>query len=77
MAYDQEVMTLNPCTVYWMDVSNTSYYIQEKNKNKGSQMGKVVQGPFTKYVLKWARNFGNTVKPGLKELYGHSKMCLF
>ena len=27
-AHDQEVMGLNPGTVYWMDVSNASYYIQ-------------------------------------------------
>ena len=41
MAHDQEVMGSNPDTVYWMDVSNTSYYIniQENNENKGGQMG--------------------------------------
>jgi hypothetical protein len=26
-------------TVYWMDVSNASYYIHENNENKGSRMG--------------------------------------
>jgi hypothetical protein len=32
-------MGLNP-TVYWMDVSDASYYILiEKKKKKGSQMG--------------------------------------
>ena len=35
----QEVMGSNPA-VYWMDVSDASYYIFiEKKKNKGSQMG--------------------------------------
>ncbi len=28
-----------PGTVYWMDVSDASYYIQENNENKGSRMG--------------------------------------
>jgi hypothetical protein len=27
MAHDQEVVGLNPGTVYWMDVSDASYYI--------------------------------------------------
>ncbi len=27
-AHDQEVVSLNPSTVYWMDVSDASYYIQ-------------------------------------------------
>ena len=39
MAHDREVMGLNPGTVYWMDVSNASYYIKRKFENKGSQMG--------------------------------------
>jgi hypothetical protein len=40
MAHDQEVMSLNPGTIYWMDVStNASYYVREKIENKGSQMG--------------------------------------
>jgi hypothetical protein len=34
-AHDQEVMGLNPGTIYWMDVSNAGYYIHENNKNKG------------------------------------------
>jgi hypothetical protein len=35
----QEVMGLNPA-VYWMDVSNASYYkSNEKKKKKGRQMG--------------------------------------
>ncbi len=41
-AHVQEVIGLNPA-VYWMDVSNASYYISnesnEKEKNKGRQMG--------------------------------------
>jgi hypothetical protein len=30
---------LIPGTVYWMDESDASYYIHEKNENKGSQIG--------------------------------------
>ncbi len=40
--HDQEVLSSNPGTVYWMDVSDASYYIQKPmkiNENKGSQMG--------------------------------------
>jgi hypothetical protein len=29
-AHDQEVVGLNPGTVYWMDVSDASYYINPK-----------------------------------------------
>ena len=32
-------MGLNPGTVYWMDVSDASYYMHKNNENKGSQMG--------------------------------------
>jgi hypothetical protein len=39
MAHDQEIVGSNPGTVYWMDVSDASYYIVEKLKNKGCQMG--------------------------------------
>ena len=39
MAHDQEVVGSNSDTVYWMDVSVASYYIIEKYRNKGSQMG--------------------------------------
>ena len=46
MAHDQEVVGSNPDTVYWMDVSVASYYIIEKYRNKGSQMG------HTKKILK-------------------------
>jgi hypothetical protein len=48
MAHDQEVMGLNPCTVYWMDVSDASYYINSYTKitKKGSRMG------HTKKILK-------------------------
>jgi hypothetical protein len=28
MTHDQEVMSLNPGTVYWMDVSDASYYLK-------------------------------------------------
>jgi hypothetical protein len=34
MAHEQEIMGSDPCTVYWMDVSNASYYIIEKLKIK-------------------------------------------
>jgi hypothetical protein len=37
--HDQEVVGSNPSTVYWMDVSDASYYIHKNNKNKGSGMG--------------------------------------
>ncbi len=30
MAHDQEVVGSNPDTVYWMDVSSASYYINPK-----------------------------------------------
>ncbi len=30
MAHDQEVVGSNPSTVYWMDVSDASYYITPK-----------------------------------------------
>jgi len=40
MAHDQEIVGSNPSTVYWMDVSNASYYIKRKFENKGSQMGR-------------------------------------
>jgi hypothetical protein len=39
MVHDREIVGSNPGTVYWMDVSDASYYIKEKLKNKGSQMG--------------------------------------
>ncbi len=40
-AHDIEVVGSNPGTIYWMDVSNASFYknIQENNENKQSQMG--------------------------------------
>ena len=40
-AHDQEVLGSNPSTIYWMNVSDASYYknIHENNKNKGSRMG--------------------------------------
>jgi hypothetical protein len=43
MAHNQEIMGLNPDTVYWIDVSVASYYInihkQKIAKNKGTLMG--------------------------------------
>ncbi len=41
MAHDQKVVGSNPGTVYWMDVSNASYYINihKNNENKGSRIG--------------------------------------
>jgi hypothetical protein len=43
MAHNQEVVGLNPGTVYWMDVSDANYYIHKNNKNKGSSMGHIKQ----------------------------------
>jgi hypothetical protein len=53
MAHDLEVVGSNPNTVYWMDVSDASYYIniQENNKNKDSQMG------HTKKILRKKKEF--------------------
>jgi hypothetical protein len=39
MAHDQEIVGLNPGTVYWMDVSDASYYITEKLKIKVAKWG--------------------------------------
>ncbi len=39
MAHDQEVVSSNPGTVYWMDVSDASYYIQENTKIKVAKWG--------------------------------------
>jgi hypothetical protein len=40
MACDQEVVGLNPGTVYWMNVSNiANYYIKEKLKIKVAKLG--------------------------------------
>ena len=52
MAHDQEVMGSNPGTVYWMDVSDASYYIQENNENKGSRMGHTKKNKIKKKLLK-------------------------
>ncbi len=40
MAHDQEVVGSNPGTVYWMDVSDASCYIQENTKIKVAEWGK-------------------------------------
>jgi hypothetical protein len=32
MAHDQEVVGSNPSTVYWMDLSDNSYYINSYSK---------------------------------------------
>jgi hypothetical protein len=37
--HDQEIVGLNPSTVYWIDVSDASYHIHENKENKGSQIG--------------------------------------
>jgi hypothetical protein len=47
MAHDQEIVGSNPSTVYWMDVSNASYYIKEKLKIKDAKWGTP-----TKYLKK-------------------------
>ncbi len=57
-AHDQEVVGSNTGTVYWMDVSDASYYIQENNKNKGSRMG------HTKKIFK--KKKGGQIKEGKK-----------
>jgi hypothetical protein len=38
MTHNQEVVGSNPCTKYWMDVSDASYYINihENNENRGA-----------------------------------------
>ncbi len=52
MAHDQEIVGSNPDIVYWMDLSNASYYIKRKIKNKGSQMGHTKK-IFKKKNCKW------------------------
>jgi hypothetical protein len=44
-------MGLNP-VIYWMDVSDASYYIFNDKGNKGSQMG------HTKKIFKKKNSFG-------------------
>jgi hypothetical protein len=39
MAHDQEIVGSNTVTVYWMDVSDASYYIEEKLKIKVAKWG--------------------------------------
>jgi hypothetical protein len=41
MAHDQQVVSSNPGTVYWMDVCKqfASYYIKEKLKIKVAKLG--------------------------------------
>jgi hypothetical protein len=51
MAHDQEIVGSNPGTVYWMDVRDASYYIIEKLKNKGSQMGQAKKKNISIIVL--------------------------
>jgi hypothetical protein len=53
MAHDQEVMGSNPGTIYWMDVSDDRYYIQENNENKGSKMGHTKKKSFKKDIPDW------------------------
>jgi hypothetical protein len=38
-SHDQEAVGLNPGIVYWMDVSDASYYIQEYNEIKVAEWG--------------------------------------
>ncbi len=52
MAHDQGVVGLNPGTVYWMDVSDASYYIQENKENKGRRMGHTKKKNYKKTDLK-------------------------
>ncbi len=40
----EEVVGLNPA-VYWMDVSDASYYIFNEKANKGSQTGHTKKSP--------------------------------
>jgi hypothetical protein len=51
MAHDQEVMCLNPSTVYWMDVSNNASY--SVKKINGIQMG------HSKKIFKEKNNINN------------------
>jgi hypothetical protein len=39
MVHDQEIVGSNPGTVYWMDVSDASYYIKDKFKIKVAKWG--------------------------------------
>ena len=39
MAHDHKVVGLNPGTVYWMDVSDASYYIINKTEMKVEKWG--------------------------------------
>jgi hypothetical protein len=39
MAHDQEVMGSNPGTIYWMDVSDASYYVLNKMEIKVAKLG--------------------------------------
>ncbi len=39
MAHDQEVMGSNPGTIYWMDVSDASYYVLNKMEIKVAKWG--------------------------------------
>jgi hypothetical protein len=49
MAHDQEVVSSNPSTVYWMDVSNIASYYIKKIENKGSQIRHTKK--FKKYFI--------------------------
>ena len=52
MAHSQDVVGLNPGTLYWMNVRDTSYYIniQKNNENRGGQMGHTKKIYFLKLV---------------------------
>ncbi len=53
MAHDQEIVGSNPGIVYWMDLSDASYYIKRKIENKGSQMGHTKKKKNIKKNCKW------------------------
>jgi hypothetical protein len=46
MAHDQEVVSSNPGTVYWMDVSDASYYVIKKMEIKVAKWGKLPNSLF-------------------------------
>jgi hypothetical protein len=59
-----------------MDVSDASYYIQENNDNKGSQMGhtkKIFKKNFEKYIMFIFYGMQNSIDVAMKSQIGHSK----
>jgi hypothetical protein len=47
--HDEEVVSSNPGTVYWMDVSDATYNINihKNNENNGSQIGHTLKKNLT------------------------------